>query len=163
TILMIILCCGSTRCLSSRCILSQVAARRKVWERWVFRHSRRRWPTRSSTPQASVSGDCQYGLKTSSETPTSNEVGLLATLSPIGHRAVRVEVALHRLGLERIPGRGLLIYVDAQAGADRRGDIAVDNLDRIGDHLVAPGHIIADRLLDQPVRRCQREVYRHRG
>ena len=41
--------------------------------------------------------------------------------------------------------------------------MAVDDLDRVDHHLVAPGHIVGDRFLDEPVRRRQREVDRHRG
>src|SRR5262245_7553998 len=69
-----------------------------------------------------------------------------------------MEVALHNFWLERVFCGSLLIDLDTKARTCWQGDKAIFDLDRLVEYLVAPGHIAADRLLNQPVGRSQGEV-----
>src|ERR671927_116193 len=67
---------------------------------------------------------------------------------PICHRPIRMEVALLRLGLERVPGRLGLVHFYAQSRAGRDRGVTVNRRHRVPHYLIAPGHIARDALLD---------------
>src|SRR5262245_17604387 len=72
---------------------------------------------------------------------------------PVRHRSVVVPVAEDDFLLERVLGGFRLVYRHAEAGLRRgNGEAALDRKG-IGQNVVTPGDITADRFLDQVIRR----------
>ena len=62
------------------------------------------------------------------------------------------------LGLERMFGRFLLVYVDAQSRPGGRMAHAGTDVDRIDENIISPGHVVPDDLLNQVIRSSETNV-----
>src|SRR5688572_26626657 len=79
---------------------------------------------------------------------------------PVADGAVRVEAALQQLLLKRVFSHFGLVDLDAQTwpgAGPHQAPVALDD-EALGDHVLAPGHVLVHRLADDVRRRGEAQL-----